>query len=119
MDVVQSRIRELSGQIPSIPNSAAAAASSIRVPLTLAILPTLLVQAGDAVYALPLARVQEVLHAPSRTACAGSTASAVLDRQIAHPARCSTCATGWAGPALETPAADHRGAADGRTAASA
>ena len=35
----------------------------IRVPLTLAILPTLLVQAGEAVYALPLARVQEVLHA--------------------------------------------------------
>src|SRR5690606_29965863 len=36
---------------------------SLRIPLTLAILPTLLVHAAGDAYALPLARVQEVLHA--------------------------------------------------------
>jgi len=65
MDVVQSRIRELGGQIQIQSELGRGTRFLIRVPLTLAILPTLLVQAGDAVYALPLARVQEVLHAAS------------------------------------------------------
>ena len=63
MDVVQSRIRELGGQIQIQSELGRGSRFMIRVPLTLAILPTLLVQAGDDVYALPLARVQEVLHA--------------------------------------------------------
>ncbi|WP_372013773.1 chemotaxis protein CheA [Pseudoxanthomonas sp. 10H] len=63
MDVVQSRIRELGGQIQIQSELGRGTRFLIRVPLTLAILPTLLVQAGDDVYALPLARVQEVLHA--------------------------------------------------------
>ncbi len=64
MDVVQSRIRELSGQIQIQSELGRGSRFLIRVPLTLAILPTLLVQAGEDVYALPLARVMEVLHAP-------------------------------------------------------
>ena len=63
MDVVQSRIRELGGQIQIQSELGRGSRFLIRVPLTLAILPTLLVQAGEAAYALPLARVQEVLHA--------------------------------------------------------
>ena len=65
MDVVQSRIRELSGQIHIQSELGRGSRFLIRVPLTLAILPTLLVAAGGDVYALPLARVVEVLHAPS------------------------------------------------------
>ncbi|HLM53793.1 MAG TPA: chemotaxis protein CheA, partial [Pseudoxanthomonas sp.] len=65
MDVVQSRIRELSGQIQIHSELGRGSRFVIRVPLTLAILPTLLVQAADQVYALPLARVMEVLHAPA------------------------------------------------------
>ncbi|WP_251268451.1 chemotaxis protein CheW, partial [Enterobacter hormaechei] len=45
-----------------------------------AILPTLLVQAGEDVYALPLARVMEVLHAP-RTSLGWFDGRAVLDRR--------------------------------------
>ena len=67
MDVVQSRIRELSGQIHIQSELGRGSRFLIRVPLTLAILPTLLVSAGGDVYALPLARVVEVLHAPSST----------------------------------------------------
>ncbi|PPT32290.1 chemotaxis protein CheA, partial [Xanthomonas arboricola] len=49
MDVVQSRIRELSGQIQIQSELGRGSRFMIRVPLTLAILPTLLVQAGEAV----------------------------------------------------------------------
>ncbi|NIK37741.1 chemotaxis protein histidine kinase CheA [Xanthomonas arboricola] len=80
MDVVQSRIRELSGQIQIQSELGRVSRFMIRVPLTLAILPTLLVQAGEAVYALPLARVVEVLHAP-QTSLGWFDGRAVLDRR--------------------------------------
>ena len=80
MDVVQSRIRELSGQIAIHSDIGRGSRFVIRVPLTLAILPTLLVQAGEPVYALPLARVMEVLHAPSES-LRWFDGQAVLDRQ--------------------------------------
>ncbi|WP_367382225.1 chemotaxis protein CheA [Stenotrophomonas cyclobalanopsidis] len=80
MDVVQSRIRELSGQIQIQSELGRGSRFLIRVPLTLAILPTLLVQAGEDVYALPLARVMEVLHAP-RTSLGWFDGRAVLDRR--------------------------------------
>ena len=63
MDVVQSRIRELGGQIQVHSELGRGSRFSLRIPLTLAILPTLLVHAAGDAYALPLARVQEVLHA--------------------------------------------------------
>jgi len=79
MDVVQSRIRELGGQISIQSELGHGSRFLIRVPLTLAILPTLLVQAGEDIYALPLARVLEVLHAP-RAALGNLDGCAVLDR---------------------------------------
>jgi two-component system chemotaxis sensor kinase CheA len=80
MDVVQSRIRELSGSILIHSELGHGTRFVIRVPLTLAILPTLLVQAGTDIYALPLARVVEVLHAPS-TSLGWFDGRAVLDRR--------------------------------------
>jgi two-component system chemotaxis sensor kinase CheA len=80
MDVVQSRIRELSGTIQIQSELGRGSRFMIRVPLTLAILPTLLVQAGEDVYALPLARVLEVLHAP-QTSLGWFDGRAVLDRR--------------------------------------
>jgi len=66
MDVVQSKIRELSGQVQIHSEIGRGSSFSIRVPLTLAILPTLLVEIDDEVYALPLVRVIEVLaHDPA------------------------------------------------------
>ncbi|MCE7033336.1 chemotaxis protein CheA [Lysobacter sp. GX 14042] len=68
MDVVQSRIRELSGQVQIQSEPGAGSRFVIRVPLTLAILPTLLVEIAGDVYALPLVRVIEVLpHRPAGT----------------------------------------------------
>jgi len=61
MDVVQSKIRELSGQVQIHSEVGRGSRFAIRVPLTLAILPTLLIELEDDVYALPLVRVVEVL----------------------------------------------------------
>ncbi|WP_374249612.1 chemotaxis protein CheA [Thermomonas sp.] len=61
MDVVQSKIRELSGQVQIQSEPGEGTRFIIRVPLTLAILPTLLVELGHDVYALPLVRVLEVV----------------------------------------------------------
>ncbi|MDR0182920.1 chemotaxis protein CheA [Lysobacter arvi] len=61
MDVVQSKIRELSGQVQIHSEVGRGTRFAIRVPLTLAILPTLLIELDDDVYALPLVRVVEVL----------------------------------------------------------
>ena len=61
MDVVQSKIRELSGQVQIQSELGRGSRFIIRVPLTLAILPTLLVELDDDVYALPLVRVIEVV----------------------------------------------------------
>ena len=80
LDVVQSRIRELSGTIQVVSELGRGSRFVIRVPLTLAILPTLLVQAGEDIYALPLARVLEVMHAP-QTSLGWFDGRAVLDRR--------------------------------------
>jgi two-component system chemotaxis sensor kinase CheA len=61
MDVVQSKIRELSGHVQIHSEIGHGSCFAIRVPLTLAILPTLLVELEQDVYALPLVRVIEVL----------------------------------------------------------
>lgn len=67
MDVVQSKIRELSGQVQIQSELGKGSRFIIRVPLTLAILPTLLVEIDEDVYALPLVRVIEVVtHEESR-----------------------------------------------------
>ena len=61
MDVVQSKIRELNGRVSIQSKLGEGSRFLIRVPLTLAILPALLVHCVERVFALPLASVQEVL----------------------------------------------------------
>ncbi|WP_246022947.1 chemotaxis protein CheA [Cognatilysobacter terrigena] len=61
MDVVQSKIRELAGTVQIHSEIGRGTRMAIKVPLTLAILPTLLVEIDGDVYALPLVRVVEVL----------------------------------------------------------
>jgi len=61
MDVVQSKIRELNGRVTIHSKLGEGTRFLIRVPLTLAILPALLVHGYGRVFALPLASVQEVL----------------------------------------------------------
>ncbi len=60
MDVVKSRLSELNGRVTITSERGRGTRFMIHVPLTLAILPTLLVSAAARQYALPLACVQEV-----------------------------------------------------------
>lgn len=60
MDVVQSRVKELSGRITIESERGKGSCFLIRVPLTLAIMPTLMVMSGGCAYALPLVRVAEI-----------------------------------------------------------
>jgi two-component system chemotaxis sensor kinase CheA len=60
MDVVKSKLAELNGQVLIESKRGEGTRFIIQVPLTLAILPTLLIHAGGRPYALPLSNVLEV-----------------------------------------------------------
>lgn len=63
MDVVKSRINQLNGTIEIHSEMGKGTMMSIKVPLTLAIMPTLMVELGesDQIFALPLVSVNEIL----------------------------------------------------------
>lgn len=67
MDVVRSRIEQLGGSIQVESRPGQGTAFLLRVPLTLAILPSLMVGVGHRIYALPLGVVVEVLPASGVT----------------------------------------------------
>lgn len=60
MDVVMSRLKELNGHVSIHSAPGTGSTITIRLPLTLAILTTLVVTAGGRPYALPLGAVEEV-----------------------------------------------------------
>ncbi|UIP28729.1 chemotaxis protein CheA [Photobacterium sp. TLY01] len=62
MDVVKTAISQLNGSIYIDSNLGKGTRIDIKVPLTLAILPTLMVGVADQPFALPLASVNEIFH---------------------------------------------------------
>jgi two-component system chemotaxis sensor kinase CheA len=62
MDVVKTRITELNGSVEINSTLGAGSVINIRLPLTLAILPTLMVELGGYKYALPLTNVNEAFN---------------------------------------------------------
>ncbi|MHA7834548.1 MAG: chemotaxis protein CheA [Algiphilus sp.] len=60
MDVVNSRIVELGGSVSLQSEVGQGARIRLRLPLTLAVLPSLMVRVADRVFALPLAEVREL-----------------------------------------------------------
>ncbi len=61
MDVVKTNISKLNGAVEITTNKNAGSTITIRLPLTVAIIQTLMVRSGDARYAIPLAPVEETL----------------------------------------------------------
>ncbi|HSB96044.1 MAG TPA: chemotaxis protein CheA [Spongiibacteraceae bacterium] len=62
MDVVKTKISQLNGSIQIISKVGEGTRLVIKVPLTLAIMPTLMVMLGQQAFALPLASVNEIFH---------------------------------------------------------
>jgi two-component system chemotaxis sensor kinase CheA len=61
MDVVKTRINQLNGTISIHSTLGKGSTISIKLPLTLAIVPTLMVVLGNQIFALPLVNVNEIL----------------------------------------------------------
>jgi two-component system chemotaxis sensor kinase CheA len=62
MDVVKTKITQLNGTVEIHSAMGEGTRISIKVPLTLAIMPTLMVMLGQQTFALPLANVNEIFH---------------------------------------------------------
>ena len=62
MDVVKTKIGQLNGQIEVRSKLGKGTAIRIKVPLTLAIMPTLMIMLGNQSFALPLVNVVEIFH---------------------------------------------------------
>jgi len=62
MDVVKTRIVQLNGTIDIDSTLGEGTTLSIKVPLTLAIMPTLMVMLGEQIFALPLVSVSEIFN---------------------------------------------------------
>jgi len=62
MDVVKTRIAQLNGSLEIDSALGKGTQIAIKVPLTLAIMPTLMVQVVDQIFALPLGSVVEIFH---------------------------------------------------------
>jgi len=62
MDVVKTKITQLNGTVNIDSELGVGTVLEIKVPLTLAILPTLMVVVGEQTFALPLAAVNEIFH---------------------------------------------------------
>ncbi|MBV1871815.1 MAG: chemotaxis protein CheA [Gammaproteobacteria bacterium] len=62
MDVVKTKIGQLNGSITIQSELDVGTLIAIKVPLTLAIMPTLMVKLGDQAFALPLVSVNEIFH---------------------------------------------------------
>ncbi|MFC3912194.1 chemotaxis protein CheA [Pseudaeromonas sharmana] len=62
MDVVKTSISQLNGSIRIHSEQGVGTRLEIKVPLTLAILPTLMVEVGQQTFALPLTSVNEIFH---------------------------------------------------------
>ncbi|MEY2535646.1 MAG: two-component system, chemotaxis family, sensor kinase CheA, partial [bacterium] len=67
MDAVRTIIRELGGEVTLTSETGAGTMAQIRLPLTLAIMAALLVEAGGQPYAIPLDRVERTLRLADQT----------------------------------------------------
>lgn len=62
MDVVKTKISQLNGTVNVFSQKGSGSKIVIKVPLTLAIMPTLMVMLGSQAFALPLVNVNEIFH---------------------------------------------------------
>ena len=85
MDVVKTKITQLNGTIDIDSELGKGTVLKIKVPLTLAILPTLMVQLGTRKFALPLSNVSEIFELSSKKTSVVDGKEVVMNRGKAPP----------------------------------
>jgi len=102
MDVVQTNIHKLGGRIEMSSRAGAGTTITILLPLTLAILPVLVVRLGEQPFALPLAMVREIVPIAREAvqSVAGRATMVVSDEVL--PVRSVATLLGW--PVTAAPA---------------
>lgn len=85
MDVVKTKINSLNGSIDIDSELGKGTVLNIKVPLTLAILPTLMVQLGSRKFALPLSNVSEIFELNSKKTSVVDGREVVMNRGKAPP----------------------------------
>jgi two-component system chemotaxis sensor kinase CheA len=85
MDVVKTKITQLNGTVSIDSEMGVGTVLEIKVPLTLAILPTLMVVVGKQTFALPLAGVNEIFHLDLRTTNVVDGQLTIIVREKAIP----------------------------------
>ncbi len=85
MDVVKTKISQLNGSIDIDSELGKGTVLKIKVPLTLAILPTLMVQLGSRKFALPLSNVSEIFELSSKKTSIVDGREVVINRGKAPP----------------------------------
>jgi len=85
MDVVKTKITQLNGTIDIDSELGKGTVLKIKVPLTLAILPTLMVQLGTRKFALPLSNVSEIFELSSKKTSIVDGKEVVMNRGKAPP----------------------------------
>ncbi len=85
MDIVRSKIAELSGAVEVESEPGRGTTFTIKLPLTLAVLPSLMVEADGDVFAVPLESVAEIVHVRRRdvTTVHGQRVVPIRDRVVA------------------------------------
>jgi len=83
MDVVKTNIQKLNGRIDIASTTGGGCRISIALPLTLAILPVLVVRLGEQSFALPLTMVREIMRIdPTQIQSVGGKASLVIREEV-------------------------------------
>jgi len=84
MDVVKTRIAQLNGNVEIDSREGAGTEIRIKLPLTLAIVPTLMVTVGRQIFAIPLANVSEIIQYESvrKNVVEGQAVAIVRDRPL-------------------------------------
>lgn len=85
MDVVKTNVSKLNGTVEITTHKDKGSAFTIRIPLTLAIIQTLMVRSGTARYAVPLAPVEETLMVSKEDISEMSGADALVIRGKVYP----------------------------------
>ncbi|MCC6534801.1 MAG: chemotaxis protein CheA [Burkholderiales bacterium] len=83
MDVVKTNIHKLNGRIEITSHAGVGTTISISLPLTLAILPVLVVRLGEQAFALPLTMVREIVRLdPAQVQSVSGKATVVIRDQV-------------------------------------